>query len=325
MARKHSFKTILRFIISFGAIGIILYLFREQLPAVYRHLQKANPVYFVAAVLVFLIGLISVAVRLQFVLKVHAAKLSVLRLYYMNLVALFFNNVLPSHMGGEMVKAYYIYKGANDNVATFSAVVVDRLFGLITMAIIGISAFFIFDQASASPRLLNSIIILTSIIVIIFVIIFNGRIVSFLCSVNLPFLPAPLLDKLREIYQAMYAYRGHKNLFIGCILLTIIGQVTYVFVNYLLANSLGMDIPFGFFCYFIPVLLLLGMAPSINGIGVREATFLFYLTGLTTPDKALALSLLTTFFMIFVGLFGGIIYAFVGGLPSLKEAVEYEG
>ena len=63
----------------------------------------------------------------------------------------------------------------------------------------------------------------------------------------------------------------------------------------------------------------MGVAPSVNGIGVREATFLFYLTEFTTPEKALALSLLTTFFLIFVGIIGGIIYAFKGGIGKDRD------
>jgi uncharacterized membrane protein YbhN (UPF0104 family) len=68
----------------------------------------------------------------------------------------------------------------------------------------------------------------------------------------------------------------------------------------------------------------MGGAPSVNGIGVREATFLFYLTEFTTSEKALALSLLTTFFMIFVGIIGGIIYAFKGGVGAGIDRVSLD-
>ena len=72
--------------------------------------------------------------------------------------------------------------------------------------------------------------------------------------------------------------------------------------------------------FFVPILLLMGVAPSVNGIGVREATFLFYLTEFTSSEKALALSLLTTFFMILVGIISGMIYAVKGGLgPGEKK------
>ena len=138
--QKSFIKPVLRFVVSFGLIGIILYLFREQLPAVFQHLKSTNPFYFLAAVIVFFLGLIGVAYRLRFVVMAQQTELSPGLAYYVNLIALFFNNVLPSNVGGEMVKAYYLYKNANGKVSAFSAVIVDRLFGIVTMIFISMSA-----------------------------------------------------------------------------------------------------------------------------------------------------------------------------------------
>ena len=315
-------RSLARFFISFAAITTILYLFREQLPAVIAQLVTADPGYFALAVIIFFTGLIATSFRLQLVLKVHEADLSLIHLYYMNLVALFLNNILPSHAGGEMVKAFYIYRGANNNVAAFSGVVIDRLFGVVTMIGIGLMAIIFYDQALAAPKILNSLIMLTVFTVVLFVVLFNKRIVDTLCSVRLPLIPAKWLDKLRVIYQAMHYYREHKAIVVNGILLTLIGQVAFVFTNYLLARSLAIEIPLGFFFYFVPIILVLGLAPSVNGIGVREAAYLFYLTSFASAENALALSLFTSFFMIFVGIVGGVLYAFKGGVPTMKEMTD---
>ena len=311
--------TSLRFIVSFGLMGSILFYFRGQLPTIFQYLKTLEPVYFILALMVYFLGLLAVAYRLRFVIQVHGTKLSVPSAYYVNLVALFFNNVLPSSVGGEMVKAYYLYKDSNGSVTVFSAVVVDRLFGLVTMLLISISSIFFLDIAFGSHKIMGSIVLLAAATITLAVIIFNKRIVDTLCQLHIPFLPAIFLEKIREIYRAMYEYRGHKNLLGTCIGLTVLGQLSYIVVNYFLAVSLSINIPLSFFFFFVPILLLMGVAPSVNGIGVREATFLFYLTEFTSPEKALALSLLTTFFMIFVGIIGGIFYVFKGGLGSGKN------
>jgi uncharacterized membrane protein YbhN (UPF0104 family) len=163
--------------------------------------------------------------------------------------------------------------------------------------------------------------LITAATITLTVLIFNKKIVDGLCQLHIPLLPAIFLEKIREVYRSMYEYREHKGILGNCIALTVLGQTSFILVNFLLATSLSIDIPIGFFFFFVPILLIMGVAPSVNGIGVREATFLFYLTEFTTPEKALALSLLTTFFMIFVGIIGGIIYAFKGGLGSGKERV----
>lgn len=321
---KRLVRSLTRFVISFVAITTILFLFREQLPAVLTQLTAADPWFFVLAVIIFLTGLVAIAFRLQLVLKVHDADLSVVNLYYMNLVALFFNNILPSHAGGEMVKAFYIYRGASNNVAVFSAVVIDRLFGIVTMIGIGLVAIIFYDQALATPKIFNSLIMLTVFTVGLFVVLFNKTIVDTLCRINLPLIPAGWLDKLRFIYQAMHDYREQKAIVTAGLLFTVMGQVAFVFTNYFLARSLAIDIPLGFFFYFVPIIMVLGLAPSVNGIGVREATYLFYLTSFAPADQALALSLFTSFFMIFVGIVGGILYAFKGGVPAMKDMTDQQ-
>ena len=319
-----TWKTILRFVVSFGLMGLILYLFREQLPAVFQNLKEVQPLYFGLAVILFFVGLITVAFRLRLVIQVHGTKLSVGAAYYVNLIALFFNNVLPSSVGGEMMKAYYLYEDSKGSVSVFSAVVVDRLFGLITMLLISISTIFFFDSAQGSHKIMGSIIMLAASTITLAIFIFNKRVVDTLCQIHIPLLPAIFIEKIREIYRAMYEYREHRGIFGRCIGLTLLGQTTYIIANYLLARSLAIEIPLAFFFFFVPILLLMGAAPSVNGIGVREAIFLFYLTEFTTSEKALALSLLTTFFMILVGMISGVVYAFKGGLASDKRKVQDE-
>jgi uncharacterized protein (TIRG00374 family) len=322
--RKKSWHVILRFLISFGLMGAILYYFRAQLPTVFHYLKGASPIYFAAAVAVFFIGLLAIAYRLRSVIQVHGTKLSVPAAYYVNLIALFFNNVLPSSVGGEMVKAYYLYKDSDGSVSVFSAVVVDRLFGLVTMLLISISSIFFLDTTQGSHKIMGSIVMMAAGTVTLAFLIFNKKIVDGLCQLHIPLLPAVFLEKIREVYRAMYKYREHKGIIGNCFALTVMGQLAYILTNFLLARSLAMDIPIGFFFFFVPILLIMGVAPSVNGIGVREATFLFYLTEFTSSEKALALSLLTTFFMIFVGLIAGVIFAFKGGLDPGRKRVSLE-
>ncbi len=322
--KVNKWKAILRFVVSFGLMGTILYLFREQLPTVFQYLKEVQVFYFGLAIIIFFLGMIAIAYRLRLVIQVHDTKLSVGAAYYVNLIALFFNNVLPSSLGGEMMKAYYLYKDSQGSVSVFSAVVVDRMFGLVTMLLISISTIFFFDTAQGSHKIMGSIMMLTAATITLAIVVFNKKIVDTLCQLHIPLLPAIFIDKIKEIYRAMYEYREHKRIFGNCITLTVVGQTGYILANYFLARSLAMDIPLAFFFFFVPILLIMGVAPSLNGIGVREVTFLFYLTEFTTSEKALALSLLTSFFMILVGMIAGLIYAFKGGLANREEKVPLE-
>jgi len=309
---------LLRFMVSFGAIGGILYLFKEQLPDVFVILRGTNPFYFLLAVTVLFAGLLFAAVRLQIILRVHGIRLQFWHAYYVNMIAIFFNNILPSSVGGEMVRGYYLYKNSNGRMESLSALVIDRLVGLITVVGIGLATVLFFGQA-ATAKILHSIIFVSAATMVLGFLIFNQRVKGLVLAARLPFVPVMMQQKLQHVYQAMHQYRQHLKIFPKCILLTLIAQVSFVIANYFLAESLGITVPLSFFFFLVPILLLLGAAPSINGMGVREAAYLFYLSDYISSDKALALALLTTFFMIFIGIIGGIIYAFKGGLPSPGE------
>ena len=309
-------SNLIRFIVSFGAIGAIVYLFRDQLPAVAANLKAMIPLYFLISLVLFFAGLIFIAIRLRLLLGVHDIRLSLRESYYMNLIALFFNNVLPSSLGGEAVKAYYIYKQSNGKKESFGGVIVDRLIGLITLVSIGVFAILLFEQGLESPKVIYSVVMMCIMTFTLALLFFNNLIVKTVCSVHVPFLPVRFVDKLKEVYTAMHFYRKHKGLLGGAIGLSLMAQCFFVFTYFLLAKSLAIDIPVVFFAFFVPVIAILGLAPSVNGIGVREAIYLFYVTEFTTADKALALSLLTTFEMILIGMIGGVIYAFCGGISS---------
>jgi uncharacterized membrane protein YbhN (UPF0104 family) len=75
--KGNTWKTVLRFVISFGLMGGILYLFREQLPLVLQYLKEIQPLYFVMAVVLFFVSLIPVSFRLRSVIQVHGTGLSV--------------------------------------------------------------------------------------------------------------------------------------------------------------------------------------------------------------------------------------------------------
>jgi hypothetical protein len=74
----------------------------------------------------------------------------------------------------------------------------------------------------------------------------------------------------------------------------------------------------------VPVTFVIGLLPSINGIGVRDTGYLLLLSrqGLETA-QVLSLSLSVTFIPIFISLLGGIFFLLnrqkTAFTPNLKE------
>jgi len=77
--------------------------------------------------------------RLKWVMSVQSIKLPLADLTCINFVGCFFNNFLPTSIGGDMVKGYYIAKRTNRKMESLSAILMDRLFGfsvLISFAVL---------------------------------------------------------------------------------------------------------------------------------------------------------------------------------------------
>lgn len=98
------------------------------------------------------------------------------------------------------------------------------------------------------------------------------------------------------------------------ILLSFISQTVFVTSNYWIALSLGAAIPFWKFFILIPVISIVSMAPSIGGLGVREASVLYLFSLYLPSERALAFTVLMDILIYTFSIAGGIIYAFRGGL-----------
>ena len=108
--KNKKFLNLLRYVISFGAIVLILYMFRKELPQVGALLQSVSIPQFLLAFWLFAVCLFIISIRLRVLLAVHAIDLSLPRVYYASWLSIFFNNLLPSSLGGDAVKAFYLFK-----------------------------------------------------------------------------------------------------------------------------------------------------------------------------------------------------------------------
>ena len=85
-------------------------------------------------------------------------------------------------------------------------------------------------------------------------------------------------------------------------------------INVLIARSLGVDIPLGYFFLFVPIITSLLMLPvSMSGLGVREGAYVYLFAQAGVPSsQALTMSLLVYASNVATGLVGGALYALQG-------------
>ncbi len=142
-----------------------------------------------------------------------------------------------------------------------------------------------------------------------FAILFNrsiarklGGIESFLNRFNLG-------NLFRQIYDELHDFRNHKSVVLGALLLSAMGQSLSILVLYLFAIAIGADPSVWlYFFLLIPVVHLISMLPSLNGLGIREMGYVYFLKNYVGSDRAAGLGILWLGLMLLLSLIGGVIY-----------------
>jgi hypothetical protein len=270
-------------------------------------LGEARLPHLAAAFVLYLVGIVVRAYRWQILLSALRIDISLARLTALYFVGTFFNNILPTGIGGDVVRVYELSKQSKRPIESVGTVLLDRATGLLVLFLIALIAL-LFSFQLIAPNIVATIVILC---------------LSSWAGLGL-LLQRDWLERwgllrimakvkqLRELYESIYAC-GLKAIG-GALAISLIFNVLLIAVNYLIALSLGVEIPLWYFLLFIPLISFLLVLPiSLSGLGVREGgyVYLFAQAGVSAP-LALAMSLLFYALNVATGLIGGLLYAFEG-------------
>ena len=187
---------LIRVIISLSLIILLLYMMRGkygQIMEVYRH---ANLAAFAGALAIFILAITVASVRLKMIIEAQEIPVNLYEAASLTFIGYFFNNFLPTAIGGDMVKAYYLSKKTSNKIGAFASVFVDRLIGLLTMVFMAFVALLFVDNAAMDRTVRFMIYTITLIAAIILLFMFNrrfARMFSFLL-----FFLRPIEEKLRR-------------------------------------------------------------------------------------------------------------------------------
>ncbi|THD56229.1 MAG: flippase-like domain-containing protein [Bradyrhizobium sp.] len=224
-----------------------------------------------------------------------------------NLIGTFFNQTLPSSIGGDAVRLWLVARGgAGWRAATYS-IFVDRAIGLIALAII------IVASLPWSYNLIGDRYGRSALLVVDFAALAGGA--GFLL---LGVLPWPWLRRWWGTHHlhacAVIANRVIFSRQHGPIIavLSLLVHVLAVVIAWCVVQSIAAPVGFGQTFQLIPPVMLITMLPiSIAGWGVREATMglAFGYAGLMT-NEGINISLLLGAVSFIVGGFGGLVWIF---------------
>ena len=221
-----------------------------------------------------------------------------------NLIGTFFNQTLPSSIGGDAVRLWLVARnGAGWRAATYS-IFVDRAVGLIVLAVI------IVATLPWSYNLITNPHGRSALLLVDFAALAGG--LGFLV---LGVLPWPWLKRWWATHH-VYACAVIANRVIfsrdhgpKLVVLSVLVHVLAVVIAWCVVRSIAAPVTFGQVFQLVPPVMLITMLPiSIAGWGVREATMglAFGYAGLMA-NEGVNVSLLFGAVSFIVGIFGGLV------------------
>lgn len=307
----------LRVGISLGFLFILFWLGRKDFPAISKVLRDSNALLLGIAVVLYITAISVIALRFRKILSIQGLNLKLREVIYLNFIGLFFNNFLPTSVGGDLVKAYYVTKKTTKKLESFSSVFFDRFFGFLSIGLLALFGIIILRGKIEDKSLLWGSIIFLSIVFSFFIIFLNKRLAKILFS---NFLDLPIFregSKLRRLYNALNAYKKHKIVIVQLIGISLIAQTISVFAIYIMIKSLSQDISLLYLFLIIPLVSIASMMPSINGLGVREGAYVYFLSEFINKESAFAVSILSLALIFISSLIGGVLYLFSGKLYKI--------
>lgn len=264
------------------------------------------------AVCIMLAGFVVGSFRWWLLLR-HAASTiryrKILPSYYLGI---FFNNILPTTMGGDVIRTLHLSLRGISPKALIGSTIIDRVIGLFTIlalgfVCIGLSSEIIVRKSDRLVLMGVGALVATAIAVL-----FNARFLGLIQRLAAAYQHTRIRKFLLETIQLCHSYKSAHAQLLAAAGLTVLMQSAVIFSYYMLGKAVGITLPL--FTYFgiIPLVFLAGAIPiSLGGIGVREGALVGLLIAIgVNTHLAVALSFLFLFVLLVASLPGSLVMLF---------------
>ena len=232
------------------------------------------------------------------------------RLFGLYLIATFFNNFLPTMVGGDAVRAYALGRETNDISSVTAATFMERLVGfagLVSLVPLVLFSTIVTDRFPTvwliAPACLLGFALASAMLL-------SSRFDPLWRRLRSIRKLARLLEFLARTRKAVYRTAQSIQILLATYLLSLIFYVGAAGAVWAAAMSLGADVGIGYLIATVPLVLVAGMLPvSLNGLGITEAGFAIFLqlAGVPLVD-AVGVGLLLRARLLVTGLFGGLLF-----------------
>ncbi|MBD3425990.1 MAG: flippase-like domain-containing protein [Candidatus Omnitrophica bacterium] len=325
---KSKISNLIRILISFGLLALLFWIMRDDILDMWQTVIAGDMGFILAGLALILVNVAMLAYRFKIIFLGEDLKINMREAFQLTTVGYFFNNFMPTAVGGDIVKAYYAAHGSDERIKAYASVFMDRFIGLYTFLLVAAAALAVDRGRFHLDAVRTLVFILIFLGIVGFVVATNRRVARFIGRSLKRLKVMDLGEKLGALYNIVHDYRNRLDVVLKSFAVSILGQSLYFTAVYLFFRSLGHEVNLGNIFLIMPVVTFVSMIPSLGGLGVREGAFVALFAGLTGKETAFAVSLMLLFGLFFISLIGGAIYLWWGlsGLRTgkVKDIINIE-
>ncbi len=257
-----------------------------------------------------IVGLLISAYRWQLLLRAQMVNAPIKDLIHSYLIGGFFNNFLPTRVGGDIYRMVDSKKYSGSLLRPFAVIIIERLSGIYALLLIGIAAVSFYPRFQEVKALAIALFTLAMLGLVCLLLFYGSdRFGEWLKRVTGK-LPARFSSKLLSMFDAFWHFSRSRSVLVITFLLGLLLQANVILYYYFIARGIHMPLSFQEAAIVMPILICIQLLPlTPNGIGVREFSYIYLLEPFGVREAlAVAFSLWDYILTFFYGLIGGLLY-----------------
>ncbi len=306
---KRGALVVLKVAVSLGLLG---YLFATtDLEALLQRVRTGDLLLLAAAVFLYaaMLGLSTWRWGLLLSAQGYPAPLRDLSASY--LVATFFNNFLPSNIGGDVIRIRDGSRLTGSTTASVAIVAIDRILGFGALYFLAAAAFALGGTEVRELAGARAVVVgLGGFFVVLAYVFFQpGTARRVMAATRLNRI-GWARDRFETVQAAVHVYRKELPTVFLALGASVALQVLIVFYFFAVAHSLRIPLPLSACFLIVPLCTLVQAIPvSFNGWGIRESLFIVYFAQVgLSRDSALAFSLVGASLIVLLSLSGAVVW-----------------
>ncbi|HMD36482.1 MAG TPA: lysylphosphatidylglycerol synthase transmembrane domain-containing protein [Vicinamibacterales bacterium] len=299
--------------IAVSLVLLVVLFSKIDVAQLWQGIRDASFPWLAVALALYFVNVVASMWRWHLLLAAQSVVVQPRRLLASFLVANFFNNFLPSNVGGDVIRITDSAKYTKSKTVATIVVLMDRGIGvmaLILIAAIGATAAVSLHPSAVPiwPAWLWAGFLGAAVLSAPAVLAPAGfgRLLQPLTVIH----PEWVGGRIENLTGVLARFRARPGALAGCFVGALFVQATMVVFYSLVAYALHIDVPLSDLGVIVPISFVVQLLPvSVNGFGVREATFSLYFQKIGQPiAAALLLSLVGQALIMLFSVTGAAVY-----------------